>query len=212
MAALKEGIEIIQQFIALGKELAKLPALVLPQYQPAAIDLYEICKKILGANENMARWLLRFRYFDFQSPNARSEFMNAVREYGALKTGASFKQLKFSCSDIAQIYYKNISSKLGSWFSDSQKFEEAAGIFAKLTDADRDMVSFAQEAILDNLDSFINKVERQVDAGNLNEAEELRLQFKNDTGVVVQFLENFGDNLSELVLEFARVARVPVTL
>lgn len=62
------GIEIFQQFIELGKELAKLPVLVLPQYQPAATDLYEICKKILSANENMARWLHRFRYFNFQHP------------------------------------------------------------------------------------------------------------------------------------------------
>ena len=110
----------------------------------------------------MARWLLRFRYFDFRSPNARSEFLDAVKEYKALKTGASFRQLKFSCGDISQIYYRDISSKLGNWFSSSQKLEEATGIFAKLTDADSNMVEFVDEAILNNLDTFIAQVENEV--------------------------------------------------
>jgi hypothetical protein len=109
VAAAKEGLELIQQFIELGKELAKLPTLVLPQYQPAAQDLYEICQKILKANENTARWLHRFRYFDFKDANARFNFLSAVQEYKALRAGPGFKELKFSCFDIGQIYYRHIS-------------------------------------------------------------------------------------------------------
>lgn len=212
MATIKDGIEIIQQFIGIAKELAKLPTLALPQYQSAAVDLYEICTKILSANENMARWLHRFRYFNFQGPNARVEFLDATKEYNTMKSGVEFKRLKFSCSDISQIYYRNISSKLLGWFSNKQKLEEAEGIFAKLTDADLQMVDFAQNAILDSIDSFLTKVENLVDEGNLDEAEKLRLEFKGNSAGVVQFIEVFSDELSELVLAFAKIARVPITL
>lgn len=212
MPTVKDGLDLIEQFISLGKELAKLPALVLPQYQPAAADLFEICKKILTANENSARWLHRFRYFDFKHSDARSNFLSAVQEYRSLRSGPQFQQLKFSCGDISQVYYRNISSKLGGWFSNSQKFEEAEGIFTKLTDADMEMVDFLQEHILAKLDNYLGQIETQIDSGNVEEAEKLRLELKAETGEVVQFLERFGDALSELVLDFSKIARVPLTL
>lgn len=212
MPTVKDGLDLIEQFISLGKELAKLPALVLPQYQPAAADLFEICKKILAANENSARWLHRFRYFDFKHSDARSNFLLAVQEYRTLRSGSEFQQLKFSCSDISQVYYRNISSKLGGWFSNSQKFEEAEGVFTKLTDADMEMVDFLQEHILTKLDNYLGMIETQIDSGYVEEAEKLRLELKADTGEVVQFLERFSNALSELVLDFSKIARVPLTL
>jgi hypothetical protein len=212
MPTMQEGLSITKEFIALGKELANLPALVLPQYQPAAADLYEICQKILNANENTARWFHRFRYFDFQSPNARSDFLAAVQEYRTLRSGVMFKQLKFSCGDIGQIYYRNISSKFSNWFVITQKVEEAQGVFEKLTNADLAMVDFTQEHILSKLDNFLQRVESEVDANNLNEAEKLRLEFKSDTKEIVKYLEDFSDDLSELVLRFANIARIPITL
>lgn len=212
MPTIQEGLSITKEFIAIGKELANLPALVLPQYQPAAADLYEICQKILNANENTARWFHRFRYFDFQIPNARPDFLNAMQEYKALRSGPLFKQLKFSCGDIAQIYYKNISSKLSNWFVTTHKQEQAKGVFEKLTNADNAMVEFTQEHILKKLDDFLQKIENEVDANNLNEAEKLRLEFKSDTKDVVKYLEDFSDDLSELVLRFASIAKIPITL
>lgn len=212
MTTVKAGLELIEQFISLGKELAKLPALVLPQYQLAAADLFEISKKILTANENSARWLHRFRYFDFKDSDARSNFLAAVQEYRSLRSGPQFQQLKFSCGDISQVYYRNISSKLGGWFSDSQKLEEAEGIFTKLTDADMEMVHFLQEHILTKLDSYLGEIETHIDFENIEEAERLRLELKSETGEVVQCLERFGDALSELVLDFSKIARIPLTL
>jgi hypothetical protein len=212
MPSVKDGLDLIEQFISLGKELAKLPALVLPQYQPAAADLFEICKKILTANENLARWLHRFRYFDFSDPDARSKFLAAVQEYRSLRTGPAFQQLKFSCGDISQVYYRNISSKLGGWFSSSHKLEEAEGVFAKLTDADLEMVDFLQEHILKKLDGYLGETDTVIDIGNMENAEKLRLELKLDTGEVVQYLEKFSNELSDLVLEFGKIARVPLTL
>jgi hypothetical protein len=212
VAAVKEGLELIQQFIELGKELAKLPTLVLLQYQPAAQDLYEICKKILKANENTARWLHRFRYFDFKDPNARSNFLSAVQEYRALRTGPGFKELKFSCFDIGQIYYRHISSKLGGWFSSAYEREKAEGLFQKLTDADLALVEFLEENVFSNLDNALTKMEAEMDTGTAEGAERLRLGLKLETKETVQYLERFGDDLSDLVLKFAKLARVPLTL
>lgn len=212
MPSVKDGLDLIEQFISLGKEIAKLPALVLPQYQPAAADLFEICKKILTANENTARWLHRFRYFDFKHPDARSNFLAAVQEYRSLRSGPEFQQLKFSCGDISQIYYRNISSKLGGWFSDPYKLEEAEGTFSKLTDADLEMVDFLQEHIFRKLDEYLDRIEQAIDFGNMEETEKLRLELKTDTSEVVQCLEKFSDDLSDLVLDFGKIARVPLTL
>jgi hypothetical protein len=212
MTSVKDGLELIEQFISIGKELAKLPALILPQYQPAAADLFEICKKILTANENMAKWLHRFRYFDFKHPDARSNFLAAVQEYRSLRAGPQVQQLKFSCGDISQVYYRNISSKLGGWFSSPYKLKEAEDVFVKLTDSDLEMVDFLQEHILKKLNNYLDQVEPVIDVGNMENAEKLRLELKLDTGEVVQYLEKFSDGLSELVLNFSKIARVPLTL
>ncbi len=212
MAMGKEGFELIEQFISIGKEIAKLPALILPQYQSAAADLFEICKKILTSNENMAKWLHRFRYFDFKHPDARSNFLAAVQEYRSFRTGSQVQQFKFSCGDISQIYARNISSKLGGLFSSSYKLEQAEGVFAKLTDFDLEMVAFLQVNILRTLNNYLDQCEPVVDGGNMENAEKLRLELKLETGEVVQYLEKFSDGLSELVLDFAKIARVTLTL
>jgi len=212
MPSVRDGLDLIERFISLGQELAKLPALVLPQYQPAATDLFAICKNILTANENCSRWLHRFRYFDFRDPNARANFLVAIQEYRSLRAGGQFKQLKFSCGDISQIYHRDISSKLGGWFSNKQKLEEAEGIFSKLTDADLEMVDFLQEHILDKLDHYLKQMEAAIDSGDIEAAEKLRLELKTDTAEVMGYTEKFGDALSELVLDFSKIAHVPLTL
>ena len=209
MLDLLASIETIDKFVGIAGELAKLPALVLPQYQLAAKDLYEICQKLLKANENLSRWLHRFRYLDLSSPGVPSI---AIQEYRTMKSGPEFQQLKFSCGDISKIYYKDISSKIGSWFSDRHKMEEAEGTFTKLTHADSEMVAFVFDEVIARLDTFVDKVENEVDTSNLDKAEELRLEFKSKTKEIAQQLEKFSNDLSELVINFAKIARVPITL
>lgn len=136
----------------------------------------------------------------------------ATQEYQALKAGTGFKQLKFSCSDIAQIYYRNISSKVGGWFTDQAKKEEAEGVFAQMTDADREMVKFVQESVLQTIDTFVTAVEPLADAGDFDAAEKLRLEFRTDTAWLTSTLEFFGNELSDLTVTFAGIARVPMTL
>src|SRR6266498_2790658 len=94
-----EALDVFDHFINIAKELAKLPQLVLPQYRAAAQDLYEISQKLLTANENLARWLYKFLYFDFRQPQeqARTQFFDLVRDYKTMKLGPEFRQLKISC-------------------------------------------------------------------------------------------------------------------
>src|SRR5258708_38352730 len=134
---IKPTLELFDSFIKVGKELTKLPALVLPQYQTAAKDLYEISQNLLTANENLSRWLFKFLYFDFRQPEARINFLNLVRDYRTMKTGPECRQLKFSCADIGAIYHRNIASKLGKWLSDQAKLTETKRVFLALIDADR---------------------------------------------------------------------------
>ena len=129
-----------------------------------------------------------------------------------MKSGPEFQQLKFSCSDIGQIYYRNIASKLGNWLTSQQKLEEVEGIFAALTDADRDMVAFTYDHVVARLDDFVRRAEQDVERGAMNDAEEARLQFKAESREVTERLEKFSGELSDLVILFAGIARVPVTL
>ncbi len=151
-------------------------------------------------------------YFDFQAANARGEFLKTIQEYKAMKVGPEFQQLKFSCHDIGSIYYKNIQSKLGNWFADQRKLEEAEGIFASLTDADSSMVVFVTDEFVARLDQFISRVEQSVDGGDMNSAERQRLEFKSEASQIVQILEHLNSSLSELVMSFAGIARIPITL
>lgn len=154
----------------------------------------------------------RFRYFDFGSPSARSEFLVVINDYNTMKNGPEFQQLKFSCNDIANLYYREISSKIGNWFSGRHKREEAEGIFNSLADTDQDMVAFIYDKVLGKLEHFITSLEQEVDSGNLDEAERQRLEFKSETKEIVQQMEKFSDDLSELVISFANIAKIPITL
>jgi hypothetical protein len=74
------------------------------------------------------------------------------------------------------------------------------------------MVRFLQSQILDKLDSYLGRMETAMDSSDTVEAERLRLELKAETKAVVQHLEQFGDDLSELGLDLARLARAPLTL
>jgi predicted Zn-dependent protease with MMP-like domain len=138
--------------------------------------------------------------------------LTALQECKTIKSGPDFQQLKLSCSDIGQIYYRNIASKLGNWLTSQQKLEEVEGIFAALTDADRDMVAFTYDHVVARLDDFVRQAEKDVERGAMNDAEEARLQFKAESREVTERLEKFSGELPDLVILFAGIARVPVTL
>jgi archaellum component FlaC len=212
VAGISSALNIFDKFIGVAKELGKLPALVMPQYQEAAKDIYKISQKLLTANENLSRWIHRFTYFDFRQNNARTEFMNLTQEYKSMKSGQEYQLLKFSCSDIGAIYYQNIESKIGEWIANEKKRKEVKQIFDSLSNADNDMVVFTYEHVMDKLDKFVDKAEQNVDSGNMDSAEQDRLKFKAEFKEVTDRLEKFSGELADLVIQFAGMAKIPVTL
>jgi uncharacterized protein YwgA len=129
-----------------------------------------------------------------------------------MKSGPEFQRLKFSCHDIGNIYSQHISSKIADWFIKKQKKEEVEGIFASLTDADRGMVAFTYDEVVKQIDHFIESIEKHVNAGAFNDAEEERLKFKVESKDITDALVKFNGELSDLVIKFAKIARVPVTI
>jgi hypothetical protein len=212
MATILPTLEVFEKFIDIGKEIARLPQLVLPQYQAAARDLYEISQRLLTANENLSRWLYRFLYFDFRQTDSRSRFLELVRDYKTMKQGAEFRQLKFSCSDISAIYHRNIASKLGNWFTDETRRREVEGTFKRLSDADGSLVVFTYEHVVRNLDRAADEMETRVENGAIDDAESVRLRTKTEMKDITGRLESFAGELSDLVISFAATARAPVTL
>ena len=205
-------LDFLDKFIRIAKDVAKLRVLLLPQYRAAASALYEICKRLLDANENLARWLYRFLYFNFAHPDAKVQFLQLVADYRTMKTGQEFHELKFRCGDIAGIYYQEIASKIGSWFKSNRKLQDAETAFQSLSMADADMVNFVYDTLILKLDAFVAEAETLIDSGRADEAEASRLAFKAEFRPITEKLERFSGLLSELVIEFAAIAKQPITL
>lgn len=207
-----QALDSIDRFIGVA-EIANLPILAMPEYRAAADDLYQIAQKLLVANENMSRWLNRFLYFDFRAPDARGRFLDLVQNYQTTKAGPGFRDMKFSCGDISIIYQRNIAGKIVEMFpQDEQAVEEARRVFIDLGNADQDMVAFIYDTVVGHIDKFISDAEHDVDRSDLNSAEARRLQFKVATAKLSERLERLAGGLSDLVLQYARLAKRPVTL
>jgi hypothetical protein len=208
-APVLEPLDRIDRFLALGRDLAALPVMKEDRYVSAASDLHEIAKKLSVANENMARWLNRFLYFDFRADDARARFLKLAERYRNAKTSDEFKALKFSCGEIDRIYGRHIKGSLKNWLGRPAKDE--ANIFVELSQADPVMVEFLDRQFAEAIDSFLREVEPLVNSGDLDRAEAARLRFKVRCADLSARLERFSTGLSDLVIEFARLADEPVT-
>ncbi len=207
------ALDSVDHFIRVAGDIAKIPILAMPQYRAAADDLYQIAQKLLVANENMARWLNRFLLFDFRDPNARSRFLELVNDYRSTKAGPGFRDMKFSCGDIFIIYDRNIAGKIADIFpEDQQAGAEARRAFTDLGSADTDMVAFIYDTVVADIDKFIRDTEQSVDRSDFDSAEARRLAFKVASAPLTERLERFAGELSDLVLQYARIAERPVTL
>jgi hypothetical protein len=211
LSEVKDALETLNSFITLSKEISKLPALILPQYQSAAKDLFQICQKILTANEKLTGYLHQFRDLDLRRPDAREKTSDIIREYKAMKI-SGLNNLKFSCHDIGIIYSNNIKQKIGKWFSNQQKLEESQGIFEKLTQADTEMITFIVETVIKKIDEFANEIDGWSDQDLIHKAEASRIKFKTQTSQIAQNLEKFNNDLAELVMRFSEIAKTPITI
>lgn len=203
-------LDSIDRFISVAAEIAQLPILGLPKYEAAAEDLYQIAKKLLDANENMARWLYRFLQFNFNPPDARARFLALVQDYRTAKAGPELQEMKFNCGDINSIWHRgNLNDVLPQ---DQSAHADAIDTFMRLGSADFDMVNFIYKIIVGSIDKFVGEVERHIDRSDFNSAEAQRLEFKVAAAHLTESLERLGGGLSDLVLQYARLAKRHVTL
>ena len=124
MLGIEKSLDILDKFIRISIEIAKLPTFVVCRYQAPSQNIDQIHQKpvrlivvarfikLVTPNINLSRWLYRFIYFDFRLQDALRKFMKVLQEYTTMKNRSEFQQLKSSCSDIGSVYYQHILSKL----------------------------------------------------------------------------------------------------
>src|SRR5215218_8295841 len=157
-----EPLDRIDRFVALGRDLAVLPVMKEKRYAPAASDLHQIAKKLSIANENMARWLNEFLYFNFRAANAQANFLELTKRFENAKTNNELRELKFRCGEIDAIYTAHIKGSLKNWLGRSAKDE--ANIFVDLSNADVAMVEFIDQQFAAAIDSFLREVQPLVES------------------------------------------------
>jgi hypothetical protein len=198
---IEKGLGATEKLIGL---LRQLVGVVIPAYSEAASGLEQVCKKLLDANESTVRWINSFRDFDFTSPNAIEKFRTLAGEYRALKTGRRYQELKFDCGEIETIYRSNLRGKLRNLFGGS-RLKEAEQVFDKLSKADASLVQFVHTEVFGQLDSICKAAEAAIEKHDFQAAETARLQFKVRSDSLTRRLQEIGDGLAELVLEFRKV-------
>jgi hypothetical protein len=87
-------------------------------------------------------------------------------------------------------------------------------VFEKLSKSDAEMVDFVMDELLGLLDKTVKKLEDVVDSPkpNLQRAEKIRMEFKSGLSKVTPRLEWFNNEMAKLVMDYARIARIPLTL
>lgn len=208
-----QALDSVDEFILVAKGITTLPILAHQEYREAAESLYQITQKVLLANENLARWLNRFLQFDFRVPGARGLFLALIGEYRTARSGGELRAMKFNCGEVRWIYDNKIAPRIGDLYPhDSRLGDQARLTFEALGNADDDMVAFIYDTVIGGIDAFLHDAEPAVDRSDLNSAEAKRLSFKVASAEMSERLERLAGGLSDLVLEYARLAQRPVTL
>lgn len=202
--------------VDIGHELARQEILSRPTYSVALENIIEVIQILLVANENMARWLNRFTQFDFRAEGARRRFLELVAQYRTAKSGPELREMKWPCGDIRQIYDTQIRPRINDVFVQTEapqaQHDRLDSAFTGLGGADEDMVAFIYETVVGGVDGFLMQAEPAVDRGDLDAAEEARLQFKVRARELSEHLERLGGGLADLLLAFTRLAGRPVRL
>jgi hypothetical protein len=198
---INKGLVATEKLIGM---LRPLKELVIPAYSDTASSFEQICKRLLDANESVVRWINAFRDFDTSDPALVEKFRSLAAEYRVLKTGHGSQDLKFHCSEIETIYNNNIRGKLRSLFGGS-KLKEAEGVFNELCQADALLVGFVHEQLFGQLDMVCTAMEQAIDKNDLRVAENARLEYKVRSESLVRRLQEIGNGLADLVVEFRKV-------
>lgn len=207
-------LDAISAFVAAsGRLLARLRELPDgPEVRAVADGLYEVSRKLLTANENLAGWRYRFLRFNFRGDDAVGRFLALVEEYYTRRTGEDFHELKYRCGDISVIYERNVEKALGDVLGDVDLRAEVQTALDELGASDGGMVRYIYDTVLGEIETFVRTAEPFVDDNDLNGAEGARLAFKARSAEQSVRLEKLGNELSDLVVHYAALARRPVEL
>jgi len=73
-------------------------------------------------------------------------------------------------------------------------------------------ILFLEDTLIPMLDKFVLQMEQEVINKDFNAAESIRLQFKKDSKSLVDLISVFNDELTDLVITFAKISYTPITL
>ncbi len=210
----ERALDDIDAFIHTAHELAALEILAEAEFRPAVSALCDVAQELMSANEYMAGWLNRFVYFDFRQDAAQGRFKELLKEYETTKSSPrGFNRMKFRCSEIWVIYQRDIDATLGELPAENQDLaEEVRRVCYGLGESDDRMVAFIYEQLLTSIDAFCASAEASLNRSDLNGAETARLQFSVASKDLSTRLVRFANDLSDLVLTYARIAQRPVIM
>jgi hypothetical protein len=210
----EKALDDIDAFIRAGHELAALEILAEVEFRPAASALCDVAQELMASNEYMAGWLNRFRYFDFKQDGWKGEFKELLKEYDTTKSSPhGFNRMKFRCAEIWTIYQRDIEATLGGLPPENQDLaKEVRRVCYGLGESDDRMVAFIYQKVLSSVDAFRESAEASLNRSDLNGAETARLHFSVASKDLSTRLVLFANDLSDLVLTYARIARRPVIL
>jgi hypothetical protein len=95
-------------------------------------------------------------------------------------------------------------SKIGELFAESDKGEKAQQIFRLLEESSEVMITFAKE-IVDLLDDFIDKVQKVLNVGSVQNADRLRLELRIESKDISDQLQRIIGDMTDLVVIFADI-------
>jgi hypothetical protein len=198
----EHALDALGRFIEVSRDLSDSAFLASPDGQAAAKALQEIAGKLLAANENMAKAVSAFAYFDFMDEGARKAFLAATKAYRDSKTGGRLRRMKYRCGEIWDAYVDHVEPQLHN-FSNA---DDVRLSFERLGNSDEDMVAFIYSNVVNTIDSFVDDVEPLVERSDMNAAERRRLQMRRDVAPLMARLAEFGGELVDLEMKYARAA------
>jgi hypothetical protein len=208
------ALDAVDHFIEVGSRIAELEVMKSAGLRPATAALQDIANMLLNANEHMAGWLNDFTRFNFRTSDAASRFLALVAKYDTAKRGGKMRRMKASCGDIGIIYNDQIASRLDEIYPDDKDVGrvDVRAAFSELSGSDDDMVELMYNTVIGGIDEFIKDTEPLIDRSRLNSAEARRLRFRVDSADLSERLERLANGLSDLILTYARITGIPVTI
>lgn len=194
--------EATESVTNIAKEVVGNKEALRQRFMTSAKAFGEIMNDILRANDHTIQWFDEFRYCDLDDKNG---FDNIMKRYHLLAGPDGYRDLKWSCTKIKKIYDDEIRPHIAGFLNDPQVIK-ANRVFDALIEGDEKMKAFVKDIVLAKLRTFVDQVEPLMEAGKIQEAKKIKLQFRISTREIYDQLKKLNDDLEDLVLKFDEIA------